>query len=101
MILNDLERDYTQNASLELAHFTNNAIKKNLISKYPTAALGVKRAPFYVLSHTEMPAILAEMSFISNRREEKRLRSKSYRQQAAEALFKGLSAYIKSSETRK
>ena len=96
MILNDLEREFTQNASLELAHFTNNAIKKTLISKYPTPALGVKKAPFYVLSHTEMPAILAEMSFISNRSEEKRLRSKSYRQQAAEALFKGLAAYIKS-----
>jgi len=98
MILNDLERDFTQNASLELAHFTNNAIKKTLISKYPTPALGVKKAPFYVLSHTEMPAILAEMSFISNLSEEKRLRSKSYRQQAAKSLFKGLADYIKSSQ---
>ncbi len=97
MILNDLEREFTQNASLELAHFTNNAIKKTLISKYPTPALGVKKAPFYVLSHTEMPAILAELSFISNHSEEKRLRSKNYRQQAAEALFKGLAAYIQSS----
>lgn len=99
MILNDLEREYTQNASLELAHFTNNAIKKNLISKYPTPALGVKKAPFYVLSHTEMPAILAELSFISNPGEEKRLRSKNYRQRAAEALFRGISAYIKSSQS--
>lgn len=98
MILNDLERDFTRNASLELAHFTNDALKKNLMSKYPTKALGVKRAPFYVLNHTEMPAILAEISFISNRKEEKRLRSKNYRQRAAESLLKGIEAYIRSFE---
>jgi len=96
MILDDLEREFTKNASLELAHFTNDAIKKNLISKYPTPALGVKKAPFFVLAHTEMPAILAELSFLSNRVEEKRLRSKSYRQRAAEALFKGIKNYIDS-----
>ncbi len=99
MILNDLERDFTKNASLELAHFTNNALKKNLISKYPTKALGVKRAPFYVLNHTDMPAILAEISFLSNRKEEKRLRSSKYRQEAAEALLKGIQGYIRSVET--
>ncbi len=99
MILNDLERDFTKKASLELAHFTNDAIKKNLISKYPTKALGVKRAPFYVLNHTDMPAILAEISFLSNRKEEKRLRSSKYRQAAAEALLKGIQSYIRSVET--
>lgn len=99
MILNDLERDFTKNASLELAHFTHDALKKTLISKYPTNALGVKRAPFYVLNHTEMPAILAEISFISNRREAKRLKSASYRQRAAEALLKGIESYIRSLDT--
>ncbi len=94
MILNDLEREFTLNASLELAHFTNESFVKNLISKYPTSALGVKKAPFFVLAHTEMPAILAEISFLSNRIEEKRLRSKGYRQKAAEALYKGIAAYI-------
>jgi len=96
MILNDLEREFTLNASLELAHFTHEAIVKNLISKYPTPALGVKKAPFYVLAHTEMPAILAEISFLSNRTEEKRLRRADYRQAAAEALYNGVEAYIRS-----
>jgi len=98
MILNDLEREFTRNASLELAHFTNNALKKSLIKKYPTNALGVKRAPFYVLNHTDMPAILAEISFISNRKEERRLKSVKYRQQAAESLFKGIKSYIHSQQ---
>ncbi len=96
IILNDLEKDFTRKASLELAHFTNDALKRNLISKYPTKALGVKRAPFYVLNHTEMPAILAEISFISNRKEEKRLKNPQYRQRAAEALLKGIESYIHS-----
>ncbi|MFQ5597498.1 MAG: N-acetylmuramoyl-L-alanine amidase [Nitrospiria bacterium] len=96
MIFNDLEREFTMNASLELAHFTNESIVKNLISKYPTAALGVKRAPFFVLAHTDMPAILAEISFLSNRIEEKRLRTKGYRKAVAESLYKGVEAYIQS-----
>ncbi len=96
IILNDLKRDFTKKASLELAHFTNNALKKNLIAKYPTRALGVKRAPFYVLNHTKMPAILAEISFISNRKEERRLKNAQYRQRAAEALMKGIESYIHS-----
>lgn len=96
MILNDLEREFTRNASLELAHFTHDALKETLISKYPTSALGVKRAPFYVLNHTEMPAILAEISFISNRKEAQRLKNAQYRQKAAEALLKGIETYIRS-----
>lgn len=100
MILSDLEREFTRNASLELAHFTHDALKENLISRYPTNALGVKRAPFYVLNHTQMPAILAEISFISNRKEAQRLKNAHYRQRAAEALLKGIEAYIHSLETR-
>jgi len=50
------------------------------------------------LNHTDMPAILAEISFISNRKEERRLKSVKYRQQAAESLFKGIKSYIHSQQ---
>lgn len=96
IILNDLERDFTLNESLEFAHFTQNAFVENLIPEYPTVSLGVKRAPFFVLAHTKMPSILAEISFISNPVEEKRLRNGSYRQKVAEALFKGVEQYLHS-----
>ncbi len=99
LILNDLERDFTSNASLELAHHTQEALIKHLIPRYPTTALGVKQAPFFVLAHTDMPAILAEISFLSNKIEEKRLRTKRYRQQVAEALYTGIKAYIQSLKT--
>ncbi|MFQ5950278.1 MAG: N-acetylmuramoyl-L-alanine amidase [Nitrospiria bacterium] len=99
LILNDLEREFTLNASLEWAHHTQEALVNHLIPNYPTTALGVKQAPFFVLGHTEMPAILAEISFLSNRIEEKRLRTKRYRQHVAEALYKGIVAYIRSLKT--
>ncbi|MBI3805019.1 MAG: N-acetylmuramoyl-L-alanine amidase [Nitrospirae bacterium] len=99
VILNDLERDFNLNESLEFAHFTEGAFVEHLIAKYPTSFLGVKRAPFYVLANTHMPAILAEISFLTNPTEEKRLRSNSYRQKIAESLFKGIERYLDSVKT--
>lgn len=96
IILNDLERDFNMNESLEFAHLTENAFVEQLISKYPTASLGVKRAPFYVLANTNMPAILAEISFLTHPAEARRLRSSPYRQKIAEALFKGIERYLDS-----
>jgi N-acetylmuramoyl-L-alanine amidase len=98
VILNDLERDFNINESLEFAHLTENAFVEQLISKYPTASLGVKRAPFYVLANTNMPAILAEISFLTHPAEAKRLRSNQYRQRIAEALFRGIERYLDSSQ---
>jgi N-acetylmuramoyl-L-alanine amidase len=98
VILNDLLRDFTINEALELAHYTQDAFEKTLIPDYPTPSLGVKKAPFYVLAHTNMPAILAEISFVSNKVEEKRLRQGAYRQRISESIFKGLKEYIEEKE---
>jgi N-acetylmuramoyl-L-alanine amidase len=43
-----------------------------------------------------MPASLVEVSFISNAREAKRLKTQSYRYQIAKGLYYGIIAYIKS-----
>jgi N-acetylmuramoyl-L-alanine amidase len=43
-----------------------------------------------------MPSILAELSFISNPVEEKRLRLPAYRQRMAEGLFEGIRNYLNS-----
>jgi len=55
---------------------------------------GVKKAPFVVLIGANMPSILAEISFISNPGDEKRLRSAEYRQRIAESLYHGVSSYV-------
>jgi len=54
---------------------------------------GVKQAPFVVLIGATMPSVLAEVSFISNPEEEKRLKNPDYRQKIAESLFKGIKSY--------
>jgi N-acetylmuramoyl-L-alanine amidase len=59
---------------------------------------GVKEAQYVVLTGTTMPAILAEISFVSSPTDENNLQSSSYRQQVAEALCTGLERYTKKSE---
>jgi N-acetylmuramoyl-L-alanine amidase len=54
---------------------------------------GVKQAPFVVLIGATMPSVLAEVSFISNPDEEKRLKTPEYRQQIAESLLQGIKSY--------
>lgn len=58
---------------------------------------GVKAAGFVVLTETAMPGILAEVSFVSSPTDEQRLRSDGYREQIAEALYKGIARYAASS----
>jgi N-acetylmuramoyl-L-alanine amidase len=60
-----------------------------------TRSLGVKQAPFMVLIGATMPGVLVEMSFLTNRQEAGLLRTQSYRQQLAEALFNGIQKYQK------
>ncbi|HEV7518362.1 MAG TPA: N-acetylmuramoyl-L-alanine amidase, partial [Thermoanaerobaculia bacterium] len=57
---------------------------------------GVKAAPFIVLLSTEMPAILAEVSCLSNEEEARQLARPEYRQHIAEALAAGIGAYADS-----
>ncbi len=56
---------------------------------------GVKMAPFVVLVATQMPAILAEVSCLSNDEEAARLRTTAYRQTIAEALFVGIEGFAR------
>lgn len=54
---------------------------------------GVKQAPFVVLIGTDTPSVLAEISFISNPDEERKLKTPAYRQEIAESLFQGIKSY--------
>jgi N-acetylmuramoyl-L-alanine amidase len=55
---------------------------------------GVKKAPFVVLIGANMPSVLAEISFLTNPRDEKSLRRSDYRQKIAEALYAGILDYV-------
>lgn len=54
---------------------------------------GVKKAPFIVLIGANMPSILAEISFVSNPKDERKLRTPEYRQRIAESLYRGVARY--------
>ncbi|MDP9267618.1 MAG: N-acetylmuramoyl-L-alanine amidase [Acidobacteriota bacterium] len=55
---------------------------------------GVKKAPFIVLIGANMPSILAEISFVSNPQDEKKLQTPEYRQKIAESLYRGVAKYV-------
>jgi N-acetylmuramoyl-L-alanine amidase len=55
--------------------------------------LGVKQAPFMVLVGAAMPGVLAEISFVTNTQEARLLRSPTYRQRIAQALFEAIRTY--------
>lgn len=55
---------------------------------------GVKKAPFIVLIGANMPAVLAEISFISNPSDESLLRKNEHRSRVVEGLYNGLRRYM-------
>jgi len=62
---------------------------------------GVKEAGFVVLTESAMPGILAEVSFVSSPTDEQKLRSDGYREQIAEALYRGIARYAAASHAVK
>jgi N-acetylmuramoyl-L-alanine amidase len=55
---------------------------------------GVHTAPFYVLIGANMPAVLAEIAFVSNPEDEKRLKDGEYREVLARSLLSGVKSYL-------
>ena len=98
-LLDGVYADARREESAELAH----AVQKHLYGRLSSHELGlenwgVKRAPFLVLVATEMPAILAEVGCLSNRKEAAMLARPDYRQKIAEALFDGIHAYASAND---
>lgn len=56
----------------------------------------VEQAPFVVLKSPDIPSVLVETGFISNRSEEKRLKSKKYQKKIAQAILNGVQSYFHS-----
>jgi N-acetylmuramoyl-L-alanine amidase len=81
--------------SREFASDVQGALHTGLAIKNPGERnRGVKKAPFVVLIGANMPSILAEISFLSNPTDERRLRTPAYRQRIAESLYHGISQYV-------
>lgn len=97
-ILNDLIKTAKTNDSARLAAVVQDNLVDGLKNKYDgIRSHGVKGAPFYVLVGTKMPAILVEVSFISNPEDEKRLNDEAYLREVVEGISSGIMHYINGS----
>jgi N-acetylmuramoyl-L-alanine amidase len=80
--------------SREFAGDVQESLHSGLAAKSPAIRnRGVKKAPFIVLIGANMPSILAEISFVSNPTDERRLETAEYRQRIAESLYRGIAKY--------
>jgi N-acetylmuramoyl-L-alanine amidase len=91
--------------SRELARYIQAGLVRGIGAQSPRTAMnrGVKHAPFVVLLGAAMPSVLAEVSFLSNPKDEALLQTGQFRERVAASLFAGLNAYLKknrSSETK-
>lgn len=57
----------------------------------------VQQAAFVVLKSPDIPSMLVETAYISNPREEQRLRSREYQEKIANAIFSGVRDYFRTS----
>jgi N-acetylmuramoyl-L-alanine amidase len=81
--------------SREFAGDVQASLHSGLSAKSPAIRnRGVKKAPFIVLIGANMPSILAEISFVSNPIDERRLETGEYRQRIADSLYRGIAKYV-------
>ncbi|MDO4177773.1 MAG: N-acetylmuramoyl-L-alanine amidase [Phascolarctobacterium sp.] len=76
---------------LKLARSIQNKLAKN----FSLNDLGVREAGFYVIKRSSMPAVLCEMLFISNAKEEKLLQNSWFRKKSARMIAEGIENYFK------
>jgi N-acetylmuramoyl-L-alanine amidase len=69
-------------------------VHSSLVSGLGAPDRSVRKARFYVINHTPIPAILAEVGYITNKAERDRLISSDYQQKVASALARGVMLYL-------
>jgi N-acetylmuramoyl-L-alanine amidase len=96
-ILKDIMKNSKIKESRKFAGIMQSALVKGMQKRYSKVKnRGVRKAPFFVLIGAQMPSILVEVGFLSNREEEKRLRSNNYLDALATEIVSGVDRYSKS-----
>ena len=86
--------DLSQNASKEASQHVGSKVLKSVDSVSHLHRHNVQKAGFVVLK-SPIPSILVETAFISNPKEEQRLKTRAYQDQMANAVFNGIMAHFK------
>jgi N-acetylmuramoyl-L-alanine amidase len=92
-----IETYYYTPQSLSLARH----VHRNMVNSIASPDRGVRKAMFYVIHHTSVPAILCEMGYVSNAEERSSLVTESRKQKTADAIADGIVSYLKSSVSAK
>ena len=82
-----------KNTKLKESRWFADLVQRDLVTETGRKNRGVKRAPFVVLIGANMPCVLTEVSFISNKMEARLLSTGAYREKIARALAKGIRRY--------
>ncbi len=94
-VLFDLMANYKLNDSAHLADEVQKSLYRRVSARYSGVRnLGVKQGPFYVLVGATMPSILVETAFVSNEREEARLKDQNYQDCTVAGIVEGIREYI-------
>ena len=86
-----IETHYYHEPSKELAE----VIQKHLVKNINTKDRGILKSKFYVINHTEVPAVLVETGFLSNPDERAELITEKRKQATAKAIAEGIIEYLK------
>lgn len=72
-----------------------NEIQKQITALLGMNSRGIKEEAFYVLRNNNMPSVLIELGFVTNKKDAEKLNSDKYRDLFAEAIFRGIVNYFK------
>lgn len=95
----DILIDLTQRETMSTSAILADDLVRSLKGKIPLLPRPHRYAGFRVLKTLDIPAVLIEIGFLSNKEDEKRLASPQYRKLVAETLMKGIKRYLKGRKT--
>ena len=95
-ILSDVYQTLVLGESARLANY----VHAELLEELDLKDRGVKQDNFAVLRGTHMPAILIESYFMTNKREADLYTNSEGHRRVAEAVYRGIAAYIEDYESR-
>lgn len=90
-VLAKIKADFSHYMKTEKSLILSQLMQQNLAAVEKKSV--IRRAPFYVIENTEMPSVLIELGFITNRREARLLTSPEHQMKIAELLTQTIIQY--------
>jgi N-acetylmuramoyl-L-alanine amidase len=89
-----IETYYNTSFRPQNSYHLASVLQQELVRELRLRDIGVKTAAFRVIQSTRVPSALVELAFLSNPKEEELLNQASFRQKAAEAVYRGIVRYF-------